>query len=123
MSDAVRPVSHKFKPAIASRKFAKPQLAAKFRLSRIYRPSRKIRLSRRKKSGLTAASVILRDVMSFTVFQQMQFKVAFTAFDCVRGSGSAYFMDVSAAFQLHADIAGQTHLFNQLRHHLRTVLF
>jgi len=47
------------------------------------------------RESLTHVTPVLRDVLYWLpVPQQIQFKIALTAFDCVRGSGPAYFTDV-----------------------------
>ena len=51
---------------------------------------------------------VLRDVLHWLpVPQRIQFKVALTAFDCVRGSGPAYFTDVCIPV---ADISSRSNL-------------
>ena len=46
-------------------------------------------------SGRNRISTFLRDVLHWLpVTQWIQFKIAVTAFDCVRGTGPAYFKDV-----------------------------
>ena len=51
---------------------------------------------------------VLHDVLHWlSVRQRILYKVAVTAFDCVRGTGPAYFMDVCVPV---ADISGRAHL-------------
>jgi len=57
---------------------------------------------------------VLRDVLHWLpVRQRILFKVAVTAFDCIRGTGPAYFQHVCEPV---ADICGRTHLRSAKRH-------
>jgi len=56
----------------------------------------------------------LRDVLHWLpVRQRILYKVAATAFDCIRGTGSTYFRHVCTPI---ADVSGQAHLHSAERH-------